>query len=72
MNNNQITGIQILSEDAESLIGEASLIVSKKMSPADLLNTIHPHPTLTEGFGKLAQQIFFKEMITKLKDSSNK
>lgn len=71
MHNNKIIGIQILSEDAESLIGEASLIVSKKMSPTDLLNTIHPHPTLTEGFGKLAQQIFFKEMIKRFKNNPN-
>lgn len=58
-----IIGIEILSEDAASLIGEASLMVAKKMSVMDLLGVIHPHPTLTESFGKLAQQVFFKMMM---------
>jgi dihydrolipoamide dehydrogenase len=38
-------------------------MVAKKMSVMDLLGVIHPHPTLTESFGKLAQQIFFKMMM---------
>ncbi len=58
-----IIGVQILSADAASLIGEASLIVANKMTFMDILNAIHPHPTLTESFGKLAQQIFFKTMM---------
>ncbi len=62
-----IVGIEILSEDAGSLIGEASLIVAKKMSAMDILGVIHPHPTLTEGFGKLAQQMFFKTMMKKMR-----
>ncbi len=61
--NDIIIGVQILSADAASLIGEASLIVANKMTFMDILNAIHPHPTLTESFGKLAQQIFFKTMI---------
>jgi dihydrolipoamide dehydrogenase len=60
-----IIGIQILSEDAASLAGEAALIVANKMSFMNILGAIHPHPTLTEGFGKLAQQIFFKAMMKK-------
>jgi dihydrolipoamide dehydrogenase len=51
-----------LSEDASSLSGEASLIVAAKMKSMDLLNTIHPHPTLSESFGFLAKNIFFKSM----------
>lgn len=58
-----IIGVEIVSEDASSLIGEASLIVANKMSAMDVLKAIHPHPTLTESFGKLAQQIFFKSMM---------
>ncbi len=57
-----IIGVQILSEDASSLSGEASLIVAAKMKSMDLLNTIHPHPTLSESFGFLAKNIFFKSM----------
>ena len=58
-----IRGIQIVSEDASSLSGEASLIVANELKAMDVMKTIHPHPTLTEGFGKLAQQIFFKSMM---------
>ena len=58
-----IIGVEVVSEDASSLSGEASLIVANKMSAMDLLGTIHPHPTLSEAFGKLAQQIFFKMMM---------
>ncbi len=62
-----IIGVKIVSEDASSLVGEASLIVANKMTAMDLLATIHPHPTLSEAFGKLAQQIFFKMMMKKQK-----
>ncbi len=58
-----IKGVQILSEDASSLSGEASLIVANRMKAREVLNSIHSHPTLSEGFGKLAQQIFFKNMM---------
>ncbi|AKF24968.1 pyruvate dehydrogenase [Sulfurovum lithotrophicum] len=58
-----IRGIQIVSEDASSLSGEASLIVANELKAMDVMKTIHPHPTLTESFGKLAQQIFFKSMM---------
>ncbi len=58
-----IIGVEIVSEDASSLIGEASLIVANKMTAMDVMSAIHPHPTLTESFGKIAQQIFFKSMM---------
>ena len=58
-----IRGIQIVSEDASSLSGEASLIVANEMTAMDVMKTIHPHPTLTESFGTLAKQVFFKSMM---------
>ena len=58
-----IVGIQILSEDASSLSGEASLIVANKMKAMDVMKAIHPHPTLTESFGRLSQGIFMKMMM---------
>ena len=58
-----IVGIQIVSEDASSLSGEAALIVAKKMKPMEVMGAIHPHPTLTEAFGKLAQSYFFQSMM---------
>lgn len=58
-----IVGIQIVSGDASSLSGEASLIVSQKMKAVDVMGAIHPHPTLNEAFGKLAQNYFFASMM---------
>ncbi len=62
-----IIGVVILSEDAASLSGEAALIVANKMNERAVLNAIHPHPTLNEGFGKLAQQVFFQNMAKRKK-----
>ena len=64
-NKGVIIGVQILSEDAASLIGEASLIVANKMTVMNVLSAVHPHPTLTESFGKIAQQVFFKMMMNR-------
>ncbi len=61
--NREIVGVEIVSEDAASLAGEAALIVSQKMSAMDVMGAIHPHPTLCESFGKLAQQIFMGMMM---------
>jgi len=58
-----IVGIEIVSEESASLIGEASLIVANKMTPMDVMRAIHPHPTLTESFGVLAKQLFFQKMM---------
>ncbi len=58
-----IRGIQIVSEDASSLSGEAAVIVANEMTAMDVMKAIHPHPTLTEAFGKLAQNIFMKQMM---------
>ena len=65
-----ILGIQILSEDASSLSGEASLIVSQKMTVMDVMGAIHPHPTLSEAFGVLAKNTFFKSMLMAKKKKS--
>ena len=62
-----IKGVQILSEDASALSGEAALIVANKMKAMDVMKAIHPHPTLTEAFGKISQQIFFKSMMQRRK-----
>ena len=60
-----ILGVTILSEDAASLAGEAALIVSAQMTAMQVQGAIHPHPTLCESFGKLAQKIFFGMMMAK-------
>ncbi len=58
-----VRGVQVVSHEASSLSGEASLIVASEMKAMDVLGAIHPHPTLTEGFGKVAQSVFVKSMM---------
>jgi dihydrolipoamide dehydrogenase len=50
----QIIGVHIFTQGAASIIGEAALIVSRKLTLQDVAEAIHPHPTLTEAFGILA------------------
>lgn len=52
--NQEILGVHLFINGAASLSGEASLIVSKKLTLMDVARAIHPHPTLTEAFGILA------------------
>ena len=53
-NNQEILGVHLFINGAASLSGEASLIVSNKLTLKDVAQTIHPHPTLTEAFALLA------------------
>ncbi|MGL6195092.1 MAG: dihydrolipoyl dehydrogenase family protein [Thermoguttaceae bacterium] len=46
--NDQILGVHIIGPHASDLILEATLLVTKKMTLDDVLETIHPHPTLGE------------------------
>ncbi len=50
----QIIGVHIFTQGAASIIGEAALIVSGKLTLQDVAEAIHPHPTMTEAFGILA------------------
>jgi dihydrolipoamide dehydrogenase len=66
--NQEVLGVHIFINGAASLSGEASLIVSKKLTLMDVARAIHPHPTLTEAFGMLALKMLadnkFHESIT--------
>ena len=53
----RIMGVHIIGKDASELSGEATLIVSAKLTLADVAETIHPHPTRTEAFGFLAGEM---------------
>ena len=67
--NQEILGVHLFINGAASLSGEASLIVSKKLTLMDVARAIHPHPTLTEAFGILALKMLanhkFHESISK-------
>jgi len=58
--NSEIIGVHICMNNASSLAGEASLIIANRLILKNVAETIHPHPTLTEAFGILAQKMLSK------------
>ncbi len=55
--NSKILGVHLFINGAASLIGEASLIISNRLTLMDVAQAIHPHPTLSEAFGLLAMKM---------------
>jgi len=53
----RIVGVHLLADHADTLIGEAVLMVSAGMTLEQVGNAIHPHPTQTELFGELARRL---------------
>lgn len=53
----RIVGVHFLADHADTLIGEAVMMVSAGMTLAQVGNAIHPHPTQTELFGELARRL---------------
>lgn len=47
-----IIGVHIMGPHASDLIHEGALAISSKLKVADIKNTIHAHPTLSEGFSE--------------------
>ena len=50
-----LLGAGIVGPDASDLIGEASLALRMKATLADLANTVHAHPTLSEALQGAAE-----------------
>ena len=44
----RILGVHIMGPEAASLLGEATLAVSMRLSADDVANSVHSHPTLCE------------------------
>ncbi|MDD4803254.1 MAG: dihydrolipoyl dehydrogenase [Syntrophomonas sp.] len=44
-----IIGVHIIGAHASDLIMEGTMMVKNRMKDADIIGTIHPHPTLSEG-----------------------
>jgi len=61
-----IIGISIFHDEANTLGGEAALIVAQKMTLKELIDTIHPHPTISEAFVMLAKKMMGALMLEKL------
>jgi len=52
--NSRILGVHILGADATNLIAEATLAIRKGFTIAEVSETIHAHPTLSEGLMEAA------------------
>ncbi len=53
----RIVGVHFLADHADTLIGEAVMMVSGEMSLEQVAQAIHPHPTQTELFGEMARRL---------------
>ncbi len=53
--NNMIKGVEIVSEDANALISEATLAIEMGANLEDIADTIHPHPTFAESIQEAAE-----------------
>jgi dihydrolipoamide dehydrogenase len=56
-NSRIIRGVHLLADHADTLIGEAVLMVSCDLTLEQVAAAIHPHPTQTELFGDLARRL---------------
>lgn len=61
-----IIGVSIFHDEANTIGGEAALIVAQKMTLKELIDTIHPHPTISESFVMLAKKMMGDIMMKKL------
>ena len=53
----KIIGVHFLADHADTLIGEAVMMVSSEMTLEQVAKAIHPHPTQTEMFGDMARRL---------------
>lgn len=60
----RVVGVHIVGPHASELVAEGALAVEMIASPDDLLGTIHPHPTLSEGVHAALEQLTDREPVT--------
>jgi dihydrolipoamide dehydrogenase len=53
----RLVGTYIIAPRAGEIIGEAALAIKMKLSPKDIFDTIHAHPTLPESFAEAVRDI---------------
>ena len=53
----RIIGVHFLADHADTLIGEAVMMVSANITLQQVGEAIHPHPTQTEMFGDMARRL---------------
>jgi dihydrolipoamide dehydrogenase len=53
----RILGVHFLADHADTLIGEAVMMVAGELTLEQVAHAIHPHPTQTEMFGEMARRL---------------
>ncbi|MBU2857886.1 NAD(P)/FAD-dependent oxidoreductase, partial [Acidithiobacillus ferrooxidans] len=53
----RIVGVHFLADHADTLVGEAVMMVSAGLTLEQVAGAIHPHPTQTELFGEMARRL---------------
>ena len=56
-NSRRIVGVHMLADHADSLIGQAVMMVTGRLTVDQVAWAIHPHPTQTEMFGDIARRL---------------
>ncbi|SFD18141.1 dihydrolipoamide dehydrogenase [Thiohalospira halophila DSM 15071] len=63
----RVVGVHLLADHTDTLIGEAVMMVSGRMTLEQVAEAIHPHPTQTELFGELARRLLSRLRRSKKK-----
>ncbi|MFO8155109.1 MAG: FAD-dependent oxidoreductase [Pseudomonadota bacterium] len=63
----RVIGVHFLADHTDTLIGEAVMMVSGRMTLEQVAGAIHPHPTQTELFGELARRLLSRLRRSKKK-----
>ena len=63
----RVVGVHFLADHADTLIGEAVMMVSANMTLEQVGEAIHPHPTQTELFGDMARRLLSRLRRSKKK-----
>jgi len=58
----KILGVHIIGPQATNIISEAAIVIENGLKTESIINTIHSHPTLTEGVIEAAEGIFGKSI----------
>jgi dihydrolipoamide dehydrogenase len=59
---NVVKGVEIVSDDASSMISEAALAIEMGATLEDIADTIHPHPTYSEAVQEAAEAALGRPM----------
>jgi dihydrolipoamide dehydrogenase len=63
----RVIGVHLLADHADTLIGEAVMMVAANMTLEQVGEAIHPHPTQTELFGDMARRLLSRLRRSKKK-----